>query len=124
MLPVEGGAGPIPPLPAKGGRRRWLKRTQEWWAEIWRSPMAAMWQPADVDGLVRLAELKEELARGGRSARTLLPAIQQLEDRYGLNPKARRALQWEIGQAQAAPAVPAGAQVRRLRAVGDAVART
>ena len=30
-----------------------------------------------------------------------LPAMQQLEDRYGLSPKARRALQWEVARAVA-----------------------
>jgi hypothetical protein len=122
-LPSEGFAGQAPRLPYR--RPAWLKRTRIWWELIWRSPMAAMWQQADVDGLVRLAELKETLARREVGAYVLLPAIQQLEDRYGLNPKARRALAWEIGQAQNVTAVPPTASVRRLRAVdGDAVARS
>jgi hypothetical protein len=41
-----------------------------------------------------------------------------LEDRFGLNPKARRALQWEIAQAE--PAQPSRpVEVPKLRVVDD-----
>lgn len=93
QLPASGRCGEPPKLPAK--RPAWLKRTREWWATIWASPMAAAWEDADVDGLVRLAELKDLFARGKAPA-TALPAMQQLEDRYGLNPKSRQQLLWQI----------------------------
>jgi hypothetical protein len=79
--------------------REWLPETSAWWKTIWSSPMATAWLDADVDGLVRLAVLKDEFARGSAPA-TALPAMQQLEDRFGLSPKARRALQWEVSQAE------------------------
>jgi hypothetical protein len=75
--------------------------------------MATAWLDADVDGLVRLAVLKDDFARGEAPA-TALPAMQQLEDRFGLSPKARRALQWEITQAEAEDA-PALAVVKPLK---------
>lgn len=88
-----------PGLPAKGSG--WLPATSEWWDTIWASPMASAWLDADVDGLVRLAWLKDDFARGDAPA-TALPAMQQLEDRFGLSPKARRALQWEVSREQVA----------------------
>lgn len=112
-LPVEGRAGAAPSLPKKSPA--WLKSTRTWWAEIWRSPMATVWEPADVDGLERLARLKDEFDRG-RLPISALRAIQALEDRYGLNPKSRRALQWSIGTPVEA-AVPRPGPPTHLRAV-------
>jgi hypothetical protein len=60
--------------------------------------MAVAWEPADVESLVRLARLKDDFDRGDAPA-SVLPAMQQLEDRFGLSPKARRALQWEVAKA-------------------------
>jgi hypothetical protein len=78
--------------------------------------MATVYVEADVDPLRRLARLKDLFDRGEAPA-TALPAMQQLEDRYGLSPKARRALQWEISQAEQARPSSRGAKVRNLRAV-------
>ena len=106
-----------PPLPAK--RPAWLKSTRSWWAVLWSSPMAAAYLEADVDALVRLARLKDDEARGAL-APAALGAMQQLEDRFGLSPKARRVLMWEIEQAgRDASKRPAG-NVPKLRAVRDA----
>jgi hypothetical protein len=78
--------------------------------------MATAWLDADVDSLVRLAALKDDFARGTAPA-TALPAMQQLEDRFGLSPKARRALQWEI--AKEAQEESKLATVRPLRVVRE-----
>ena len=45
-----------------------------------------------------------------------LGAVQGLEDRFGLSPKGRRQLQWEIKQAEVVE-LPKKKQTRRLRAV-------
>jgi hypothetical protein len=113
-LPAEGNQAPAPELPGDD----WLGSTLEWWATIWASPMATVWVDADVDGLARLACLRDAFARGD-AAVSALPSIQALEDRYGLNPKGRRMLQWEIARSedQAAAAPKSSGQVRRLRAV-------
>ena len=108
-----------PALPTK--KPTWRKETRGWWRTIWASPMASMWEPADVSGLIRLARLKDDVDRGTAPA-TALSAMQQLEDRYGLNPKSRRALQWEVTSrltSSEPPPVPEppGSNVRRLRAV-------
>lgn len=112
-LPSAGRAGAAPSLPPK--KPAWLKRTRDWWAEIWKSPMATAWEPADVDGLVRLAELKDQFARGKAPA-TALPAMQQLEDRYGLNPKSRQQMLWMIDRGEEAQPQRQAA-VTHLRAV-------
>lgn len=114
-LPAGGPVTKAPPLPRK--RPAWLKRTRVWWQTIWASPMATAWEDADVDGLVRLAELKDLFARGMAPA-AALAAMQQLEDRYGLNPKARQAMLWQIDRGDpGVPERPQLAEVRRLRAV-------
>ncbi len=72
--------------------------TVGWWETVWASPMAAVWLPADVPALVRLALLME-LSFLGEASAALLGEIRQLEDRFGLSPLARRRLQWEVDQA-------------------------
>lgn len=111
QLPAEGRKGTAPELPDLD----WLDDTREWWETIWASPMATVWQPADVDALVRLARLRDADARGEGSV-TALSQITALEDRFGLSPKARRALQWEIASADTS-ASNVRHPKRRLRAV-------
>jgi hypothetical protein len=108
-LPAGGRKGDPPPLPDD----EWLDSTLEWWKTIWTSPMATIWVEADVDPLSRLARLKDDFDRGERAQTT---AIQNLEDRYGLSPKARRQLQWEIAKGEVVE-MPQRESKRRLRAV-------
>lgn len=111
-LPADGRKGKAPALPSS---REWSQETRSWWRTIWASPMAVAWLDADVDPLVRLAALKDDWARGKAPA-VALPAMQQLEDRFGLSPKARRALQWEVSKVEAEPAL-AVVEARPLRVV-------
>jgi hypothetical protein len=112
-LPRAGRTGEPPALPD----RPWLARTVAWWETAWQSPMATAWEDADVDGLVRLAELKDLFARGDAPA-TALSAMQQLEDRYGLNPKSRQQMLWMIpGEDEKRGRTPGSGTVTRLRAV-------
>jgi len=115
-LPPAGEFDRPPKLPVR--KPAWLKSTREWWAVLWASPMATVYVEADVQALVRLAEMVEERGRGTLS-KTEVIAMQQLEDRFGLNPKSRRALQWEITQAGSEKPEEAG-DVPTLRAVPDA----
>lgn len=79
--------------------------------------MASAWIEADVPALTRLAEMVEERSRGKLGA-TETVAMTALEDRFGLSPKARRALQWEVAQAeQTGPAEVVN--IPKLRAVDD-----
>lgn len=111
QLPAEGRKGDAPELPDYD----WCPETLEWWETIWCSPMATVWEPADVDPLVRLARLKDADTRGEGSV-AALAQITALEDRFGLSPKARRALQWEIAQSDNVSAIASG-EKRKLRAV-------
>ncbi len=86
-----------PPLPER--RPAWLKSTRSWWRTLWGSPMATTYLEADLPALTRLAEMVDDRARGKLGA-TETVAMTALEDRFGLSPKARRALQWEIAQAE------------------------
>lgn len=111
-LPVEGREGKPPELPGDD----WLDSTRVWWATLWRSPMATVWQESDVDALVRLARMRDEFWCGELPV-SALAAMQQLEDRFGLSPKARRMLQWEIARAGEAQSQARRPQPRRLRAI-------
>lgn len=91
VLPAEGRPGPPPPLPGEG----WLDATRDYWTTIWSSPMATRWSTWDVPSLVRLARM-QQLVLVGESNHRDAAEIRQLEDRFGLNPKARRALGWEL----------------------------
>ena len=123
-LPAAGFSGPIPKLPSKSPA--WLKLTKDWWTTIWRSPMATRWEDADVPSLVRLARLVDTVNRSdgqkswmGSQQANLLSEIRQLEDRYGLSPKSRASLRWEIARTEPETEAPK-ATVRRLRAVDTA----
>jgi hypothetical protein len=90
--------------------------------------MSAAYLEADLGALHRLAELVELFKRGEASA-SLASEVRQLEDRFGLSPKSRQLLQWQVlaagdsaassssGAAGVAPAPARSSNVRRLRAV-------
>lgn len=64
------------------------------WDVWWSSPMALMWAPSDVPQLERLLLLTVQSWLSPKGA--VLGEIRQLEDRFGLNPTARRRLFWRI----------------------------
>lgn len=103
-----------PTLPPR--KPAWLKSTRSWWRTVWASPMASAWIEADVPALLRLAEMVDARARGELGA-TETVAMTAIEDRFGLSPKARRALQWELAQAEQAEPKRRG-NVPKLRVVG------
>jgi hypothetical protein len=92
-LPAAGRQGPAPELPTGTGLF-WLDWTRAYWATIWSSPMATRWTEYDVPALARLAKLQQEALFEGDGKHAA--EIRQLEDRFGLNPRGRRLLGWEI----------------------------
>ena len=74
------------------------KFARDWWATLWESPVAHVFEPVDVPALVRAARLVDKEARGEATG-VELSELRQLEDRFGLSPLARRRLQWEIERA-------------------------
>lgn len=95
-LPASGRPGPAPSLSLAGAGLS--KDEQVWarklWATWWSSPMALMWSEFDRPQIERLLILTAR-ARSGASAFGI-SEIRQLEDRFGLNPTARRRLYWRI----------------------------
>lgn len=110
-LPAEGNSAPAPDLPGD----EWLPSTIDWWMTIWASPMATAWVEADVDSLVRLARMRDDFHRDQLSV-SAFGSMQALEDRFGLSPKSRRALQWEISKGEVVD-MPRSPGERKLRAV-------
>lgn len=80
-----------PDLPAGA----WSAGMREWWALIWASPQAQMWDPSGVT-LWGAARVHEAIATGGTS-----PAreaeLRHAEDAHGLSPMALQRLRWRVG---------------------------
>lgn len=109
----------VPPLP---NSRTFTQATRDYWKLLWTSPMAVVYLDADVPGIYRLTVLHEKFVQGNANNRDLAE-IRQLEDCYGLNPLARRRLQWEIDNAggeESTPKASSGSEERWLRAVDSA----
>lgn len=98
----------VPPLPTV---RHWQEVTHDFWNVLWTSPMAQMYVPADMPGLLRLAMTMDDYLRAenAEERRALSSEIRQLEKQFGLNPESRTKLRWMISEAESA----------RKRAVGD-----
>lgn len=148
-LPASGFAGPVPDVPApcelgSAGRA--------WWDWAWSTPQAAAWDAGSHQAIARRASLEDDLAAlhevegldllelvekdratavkaavarisamvTGRLA--ISKEMRELDDRFGLTPKAMAALRWKIVdvEAPAAGADTAPAKPRRLVAVADA----
>lgn len=88
----------IPELPARfdkeGNEVPWEIRTLEWWEAIWSSPMAPEFQKSDIEGLYNLALLKQQFWKYGDPR--VHGEIRLYETQFGLNPMARRRLEWQI----------------------------
>lgn len=75
--------------------------------------MATLWIETDVPELAYLGDLMELPKKSAEH----YAEIRQLKDRYGLNPKARKALFWHIPLEDDAEAERPMPKVRQLRAV-------
>lgn len=104
VLPLEGRQGDPPALPKW---REWTERTVDWWAELWSTPQATMWDPSG-RSLHALALLHHELMidefREQSRAASISAEMRQHEDRHGLTPKAMLQLRWRVSSTPAAPA--------------------
>lgn len=113
ILPAAGREGAAPPLSLRNvvlaldpsTDTKYKARARELWRKWWSSPMALMWAVDDSHVLQRLLVLTARSWGGGSSSE--MSEIRQLEDRFGLNPKARRSLYWRI-EGVDTPSVEAG----------------
>lgn len=87
-------------LPARADGTEWHPRAVALWEEAWRSPMAAEYLEADIEGLLVVADLTH-LYWNKPSSKTAAELRQQRLS-YGLDPMARRKLQWEVARAEQA----------------------
>ena len=95
--PVE---APWPPRPHHFGRAAYPAAAagradgpeREAWRELWASPVSVLWTSDDVPAVVRLIRLRARIdAEGVMSCPvSLFSQVGQLEDRFALNPRARR----------------------------------
>lgn len=89
----------FPPIDPDTRKPNWPTPVQRWWNDIWSSPMSNEFVHSDIQGLYMaafylaqalnpFAKLSDRLAAG--------KAHEACIRNYGLNPMARRTLQWEI----------------------------
>lgn len=83
------------------------------WEEAWTSPMADEFLPGDYAGIRRLAVLEhrfwETFERGATTGLAMMAdALARISKRYGLDPSARRSLQWTVQQTRESQARVAG----------------
>ena len=88
------GDGKLPLLGRRPDGKAWRKQVRDFWADVWRSPMAPEYTQADVHGLYILADLIQQYW-DDPSPQTAAE-IRLQRQCYGLTPIDRRRLQWEI----------------------------
>lgn len=125
----------VPALPEResGG---WHPLVLEWWASVWRSPMASEFLDADMRGglflLADLHQIRWTVRDKPKELAAVAAEIRLQEVRFGLSPVDRRRLQWVVEQGEEAaektqarqkakrapvPAAPADDPRRGLRAM-------
>lgn len=88
----------VPPLPNRtADGQAWRARTKAWWREIWSSPMATQWLDADREQLYMALELVEQFWR--KPSAGILRELRAVLAAFGLDPIARRRLDWRIAPA-------------------------
>lgn len=94
-------------------KKEWHPEAVAVWEEAWTSPMADEFLPGDYAGIRRLAVLEhqfwETFERGATTGLAMMAdALARISKRYGLDPAARRSLQWTVAQTRESNARVAG----------------
>ena len=85
----------MPELYDKDGHLiNWTTHAVRYWRTIWSSPMAPEYHKSDIEGLYRLLALVDTFWR--KPSKDLNAEIRLYEAQFGLNPLARRRLEWQI----------------------------
>jgi hypothetical protein len=100
-LPAEGREGPVPPLPEGID---WHPAVVEMWDDLWASPMASEYHDSDLHQLLILARLHQDFyeAETTTGRREAAVEIRLQRKAFGLDPFARRSLEWQIETAEGA----------------------
>lgn len=119
LYPLKPGEIDIPPLANRvdkeGNEIPWSPGTLRYWTRIWSSPMASEFHAqSDIEGLYRLAALVELFWL--KPSAMLNAEIRQYEAQFGLNPLARRRLEWVIVGTERAQDEAAERKQRRVKA--------
>lgn len=83
----------------------WSQPVQDWWQDIWSSPMSNEFVQSDIHGLYMACYYFEESLNPFYKATDRIAFAKQFENtvkNYGLNPSARETLRWTVSQGQAA----------------------
>lgn len=104
LRPVSGtpSVPELPPRRVDGKPARWLKPTRDWWDRLWASPMSSEYDDSDLDGLFVLAVLVDNFWRDPTADHA--KELRLHRQCFGLEPIARRRLQWEIDRGEEADA--------------------
>jgi hypothetical protein len=77
----------------------WYPAVEQWWIDIWSSPMSSEFSESDMHGLYMGCMFLQETINPRNKATeraAFATKLEQINRNYGLNPMARRSLQWEI----------------------------
>lgn len=103
-LTADGPAREVPDLPGRPDGLEWHPAVLEFWEDVWSSPMAGEYVASDVHQLVMLAYLKHDFYTGESATDRIKAAVEIRLQRqaFGLDPYARRRLEWTIEGAEEA----------------------
>jgi hypothetical protein len=94
----------IPTMPDRPGG--WHPLTQQWWRDVWSSPMSSEWHDSDIHNVYVCAILYDDMWTGETAAARQKAAAEFRQQRsaLGLTPYDRRRLEWTIELADDAKA--------------------
>ena len=93
----------LPELPDR--LEGWTEQTRQWWVDVWSSPMSDEWDDSDVHNLFLCALLHDDMwtATTAKARKDAAGEFRLQRAALGLDPYARRRLEWQIeatGEAQ------------------------
>lgn len=76
----------------------WTERTREWWRDVWSSPMSDEWDDSDLHNLFLCALLHDDMwtAETPKARKDAAGEFRLQRAALGLDPYARRRLEWQI----------------------------
>lgn len=103
---VEDDQPKIPAMPARDEDDPWHSQTVQWWADVWRSPMAKQWDDSDLHNVYVVALLYNDIwtATSAKGRKDALAEYRLQRADLGLSPYSRRRLEWTTETAEEAKA--------------------